>query len=99
LVWWFLGQLTLFPHLLGMKYDWSIEDAAAALPALIGHLAYGVTTALLFLWLERRHGEEITLAPRHRVTESASRIEEASPAPALCVLALGLGVMLPILLG
>jgi uncharacterized membrane protein YagU involved in acid resistance len=99
LVWWFLGQLTLFALFRGQKYDWSIDEAGAALPSLIGHLVYGATTALVFLWLERRHGEEITLAPRHRASAVTSRVDDATPAPALCVLALGLGVLLPILLG
>lgn len=99
LVWWFLGQLTLFPRFIGVPYDWSITDASAALPSLIGHLIYGATAAFVFWILERRHGSEIATDPRFDARAERIRAKNDSPAPALCVLALGLGVILPIILG
>jgi hypothetical protein len=99
LVWWFLGQLTLFPHLIGEPYSWSIEEAGASLPSLIGHLIFGATTAFVFLFLERRHGDEAAVDPRFAARAARTRTPDGNPAPALCVLALGLGVLLPILLG
>ena len=99
LVWWFLGQLTLFPRFLGENYDWSIEDASAALPSLIGHLAYGATTACVFLLLERRHNRHAAVDPRLAVRAERLRRPSGTPAPALWFFAVGLGVLLPILLG
>jgi uncharacterized membrane protein YagU involved in acid resistance len=99
LVWWFVGQLTLFPHLLGERFDWSIENASAALPSLMGHLIYGATTAFVFIALERRHGRRVAVDPRFAALEKRRRDPTGTPAPALVVLALGLGVLLPILLG
>jgi uncharacterized membrane protein YagU involved in acid resistance len=99
LVWWFIGQLTLFPHFLGEPFDWAIEDASAALPSLMGHLIYGATTAFVFIALERRHEGRIAIDPRLAAIRDRRRDIAGTPAPALVVLALGLGVLLPILLG
>lgn len=97
LLWWFLGQLTLFPALLGEPFDWSIEGASTALPSLVGHLAYGVVTATVFAACERRYLRRQAIDPRFR--GRGDRRHASSPAPALWVFALGLGVSLPIVLG
>ncbi|HEX5051062.1 MAG TPA: hypothetical protein VFZ65_04765 [Planctomycetota bacterium] len=99
LLWWYLGALTLYPHLLGEPFDWSIEGASTALPSLVGHLAYGAVTAFVFLSLERWHGARVAVDPRFRAHEERHRRPTGSPAPALWVFALGLGVLLPIVLG
>jgi hypothetical protein len=52
----------------------------------------------VFLLLERRH-EIAVVDPRIAARTGSTRAVEGTPAPALCVLALGLGVLLPILLG
>ena len=39
--WWILGPLTLAPILLGVAPRWTAPAAAALLPSLVGHLAYG----------------------------------------------------------
>jgi len=44
--WWFLGALTLLPLLLGEPVLWTAEGARAGLPSLLGHLVYGVVTAV-----------------------------------------------------
>lgn len=99
LIWWYLGQLTLFPHLLGEAFDWSIVGASTALPSLVGHLAYGATTAGVFvlfeLWYDRRRAVD----PRWRARAARTPRGAGSPAAALWVFALGLGVLLPIVLG
>lgn len=99
LTWWFFGWLTLYPILLGRGVTWDASAAAAAMPGLVGHLTYGATTALIFFLMERRHHEWLVLDPRLAVREARRQRPIGSPAPALWLLVLGLGVLLPIMLG
>ncbi len=48
LLWWLLGPLTLVPLLLGRGPTWSLAEAGAAFPTLVGHLLYGGVTGLAF---------------------------------------------------
>ncbi len=99
LIWWFIGPLTLMPLLLSGSVTWTVEAADALLPALIGHLIYGAATAIAFLFLERRHASWLLLDPRIAAREAHRRRPVGTPAPALWLFSLGLGVLLPILLG
>jgi hypothetical protein len=99
LIWWYVGPLTLLPLILTGVYDWRASAAVALFPSLIGHLIYGGTTAFTFLWLERRYKRWLLLDPRIAAREQRRLRPVGTPAPALWFFALGLGVLLPILLG
>jgi uncharacterized membrane protein YagU involved in acid resistance len=99
LIWWYLGPMTLLPLMLTGECDWSTDAASALLPALMGHLIYGASTALAFLLLERRYTRWLLLDPRTAAQELRRKRPVGTPAPALWLFALGMGVLLPVLLG
>lgn len=98
LIWWYLGPMTFLPLLLTGEIDWRTSAASALLPSLMAHLIYGATTALVFLLLESRYSRRMFFNPRTAAYELRRIRPVGTPAPALWLFALGLGVLLPILL-
>ena len=52
IVWWILGALVLMPLLLGMSQMVLVVDTPQWL-SLMGHLIYGIVTAILFVPLSK----------------------------------------------
>ena len=50
-LWWCIGPLTLQPLVLGQSPAWDVAAAQRAFPSLVGHLLYGVGTALVYVVL------------------------------------------------
>jgi uncharacterized membrane protein YagU involved in acid resistance len=107
LLWWMVGQLTLFFVILRQPVDWSLETVVAFYPSLVGHLLYGAGLGLFYQFLARRYDDEISGQVRggaqgtrlaRQNSRSLQRRTSGTPAPALWAVALVLGVMLPVLL-
>ncbi len=84
LLWWILGPLTLVPALAGRGPTWTIQEANALLPSLVGHVLYGALTGLSYYAL-------VTLYLL-RVPESAPDLQgEEEPVTRVVILGGGFG--------
>jgi hypothetical protein len=107
LLWWMVGQLTLFFVILRQPVDWSLETVVAFYPSLVGHLLYGAGLGLFYQFLACRYDDELSGRVRRGAqwtrlarqnNQSPRHRTSGTPAPALWAVALVLGVMLPVLL-
>lgn len=98
LIWWFLGPLTLLPSMLNQPLAWSASTIQNAYPSLIGHLMYGIITGIGFYLLERRHQAWAILDPRIAKHEKKHRRPVGTPAPAVWLFIIGLGMIMPFIL-
>jgi len=100
ILWWFLGPLTLLPTLLGDTPEWTVQAAADAFPALIGHIGYGAFLGMSFFRLEKRHNPwwiTRNQAEAGRAERAAEQLRTS--APALWTLTALIALIIPILLG
>jgi hypothetical protein len=98
LIVWYAGPLTLLPLLRTGECDWRPEAAAALLPLLVSHLLFGLVTANVFSAFERSRFKRWHL-PRSPGAEEPAAEPTARPTAPLCLFVLGMGTLLPILLG
>ena len=105
LLWWLLGQLTLFFVILRQPVDWSLATVLAFYPALVGHLLYGIGLGLFFQFLARRydiewrgHIQRGNLGTRSTYHRPPKHRAAGTSTPALWTVTLVLGVILPLLL-
>ena len=81
-LWWCIGPLTLLPLALGQVPAWDVAAAQKEFPSLVGHLLFGVGTALIFVLL---HGSGE--AGRARQPVGAGNLVRGLAAGALAALA------------
>jgi hypothetical protein len=98
LIWWFVGTLTLYPILLGRPFLWTAAVSASQLYLLIGQLVYGAATGAAFSLLERRHAAWLAVDQRLARREARRQRPSRTSAPAVWIVLLALGVMLPVVL-
>jgi uncharacterized membrane protein YagU involved in acid resistance len=55
-LWWCIGPLTLLPLALGRSPAWEVAAAQREFPSLVGHLLFGMGTALVFVILHGSGG-------------------------------------------
>ena len=87
------------PFFLTGVCDWSASAASALLPSLMGHLVYGAVTAAVFMVIEQRYKRWLLFDSRAAAHELRRVRPVGTPAPPLWFFAIGLGILLPILLG
>jgi len=97
LFWWIFGPITLLPLLLGKSGALTAGAALAAYPpSFLGHIAYGVVTAMYFFWLEQRRKRQ---SAANQSPIPSTLLVQATPAQSpLWILLMLFVVIVPLLL-
>lgn len=95
---WIVMPITLIPLWKGDVCRWSADSTAAGLPGLIGYMLFGGVTGVLWSIQARKHRDWLLLDPRFAAIEARRVRPPGTPAPALWLIVLGLGVLLPVIL-
>jgi len=99
-IWWFLGNLTLLPVLLGERADWTAADLDEGFPSLVGHLLYGAGLGAVLAAVQLRSRAWWVSTSAARASRAARQREQlASAAPALWALVALTALALPLLAG
>ncbi|MFI1409881.1 hypothetical protein ACH4Y0_08170 [Streptomyces sp. NPDC020707] len=97
-LWWFLGNLTLLPVLLGATPQRNDAALARSFPSLVGHLAYGAVLGLVHQRLEERVAPWHLTRSEATAARAAARHEQTlSAAPALWSLITVVALLIPLL--
>ena len=96
--WWFVGNLTLLPWLLGERPDWTAADLGDGFPSLIGHVLYGAGLGVV-LGALRLRSQSWWISTSAARSDRARRQREQllSAAPALWALVALIALVLPLL--
>lgn len=96
--WWFIGNLTLLPWLLGEPAQWTAAELGEGFPSLVGHVLYGAGLGLVLgvLRLRSRAWWASSTAARG-ARERRQREQILSAAPALWALVTLVALLLPLL--
>jgi uncharacterized membrane protein YagU involved in acid resistance len=97
-VWWFLGNLTLLPWLLGERPEWTAAGLAEGFPSLVGHILYGAGLGVALGALRlRSRAWWITTSAARSVRARRQREQLLSAAPGLWAFVALIAVVLPLL--
>jgi hypothetical protein len=78
MIWWYAGPVTLLPLFLTGEIDWRANAISLLLPALVGQLLYGGSTAFFFILLERRYIRRMRLNFRSANLDSLPQVPWAT---------------------
>ena len=96
--WWFIGNLTLLPWLLGERPEWTAADLGEGFPSLVGHLLYGAGLGIVLGALRvRSRAWWVSTSAARGDRAQRQREQLLSAAPALWALVALIALVLPLL--
>lgn len=96
--WWFIGNLTLLPWLLGERPEWTAADLGEGFPSLVGHVLYGAGLGVVLGALRvRSRAWWVSTSAARGDRAQRQREQLLSAAPALWALVALIALVLPLL--